>query len=59
LGFTLEIDDGSMDVKLKCAIGWGFEEWILRFGEMLELIKPINLRRNISQRIINAKDICK
>ena len=48
---VIENDDGSVDVKMECALCWGFEEWILGFGEFIILISPKELKQVLRQRI--------
>ena len=46
-----ELDDGGLEVSLKCATGWGFEEWLLGFGELITVEQPDKLRQRLVDRI--------
>lgn len=46
-----EFPDGSIDVTMECAIGWGMEEWILGFGEQIVVKGPEVLRERICERL--------
>lgn len=46
-----ELSDGSMEVTMECAIGWGLEEWILGFGELVVVKEPEILRARIKERM--------
>ena len=45
-----EHSDGSLDVSMECAMGWGLEEWILGFGELLFVVGPGELKSRIKKR---------
>jgi len=46
-----EHEDGSLTVTMDCSAGWGFEEWLLGFGELVVVEKPFELRRRLAERI--------
>jgi hypothetical protein len=46
----IEQPDGSLEVGMECAMGWGLEEWILGFGELVIVEKPDELRTRIIDR---------
>jgi predicted DNA-binding transcriptional regulator YafY len=46
-----ELEDGGLEVSLYCASGWGFEGWILGFGELITVEHPEELRQRIVARI--------
>jgi predicted DNA-binding transcriptional regulator YafY len=48
------LGDQSLRVTLECAVGWGFEEWILGLGEHVEVEEPMELRDRIRQRHTQA-----
>ena len=57
---VIENDDESMDVKIECALGWGLEEWILGFGELLIVKTPTKLKQILHDRIKGLHNIyCK
>ena len=47
----LEKEDGSLIVTMECATGWGFEEWLLGFGEFVTVVEPQELRLRLRERI--------
>lgn len=47
----VELSDGSLEVTIECAMGWGFEEWILGFGELAVVKGPKVLRDRICERL--------
>lgn len=47
----VEFPDGSIDVTMECAIGWGLEEWILGFGELVVVKGPEALRSRMKERL--------
>ncbi len=49
--------DGSLEVCYRCATGWGFEEWILGFGEWVEVKEPYDLRKRLQERISKLAEI--
>jgi predicted DNA-binding transcriptional regulator YafY len=46
-----ENENGSLDVYYECATGWGFEEWVLGFGELIIVKSPEQLRERLRYRI--------
>ncbi len=46
--------DGSLTVTLDCAVSMALEEWILGFGERVEVLEPASLRESISNRLVAA-----
>ena len=50
------LGDQSLRVTLECAVGWGFEEWILGLGEHVEVEAPMELRDRIRQRHTRAAE---
>ncbi|MDA3824127.1 MAG: WYL domain-containing protein [Bacteroidales bacterium] len=48
---VIENDDGSLSVTMECALGWGFEEWVLGFGELVVVEEPYELRKKIGDRV--------
>jgi predicted DNA-binding transcriptional regulator YafY len=54
-----EFPDGSMEVTMECAMGWGVEEWILGFGELVVVKEPAVLREKIKERLeVGLKAYC-
>jgi predicted DNA-binding transcriptional regulator YafY len=51
-----ELEDGGLEVSLKCATGWGFEEWLLGFGELITVEQPEKLRQRLAMRIKKMMD---
>jgi len=47
----VELPDGSMEVTMECAMGWGLEEWILGLGELIVVMEPEALRLRIKERL--------
>ncbi|MDR3503937.1 MAG: WYL domain-containing protein [Legionella sp.] len=47
----VELFDGSIEVSIECAMGWGMEEWILGFGELVVVKGPEVLRARIIDRL--------
>ena len=47
----VELPDGSMEVTMECAMGWGLEEWILGLGELIVVNEPEALRTRIKGRL--------
>jgi len=48
--------DGSLTVTLDCAVSLALEEWILGFGEHVEVLEPAELRESIAKRLAAAAD---
>ena len=46
----IEQPDGSLEVTMECAMGWGLEEWILGLGEFVIVEAPDELRTRIIDR---------
>jgi predicted DNA-binding transcriptional regulator YafY len=47
----MPIEDGGLEVSLHCATGWGLEEWLLGFGELVTVEQPPELRQRLVERI--------
>ena len=45
-----EQPDGSLEVEMDCASGWPLEEWILGFGELVQVLEPENIAQTIAFR---------
>jgi len=55
----VEHKDGSLTVTMECGLGWGFEEWLLGFGEFVTVEKPDHLRERLGERIMKmAEEYC-
>jgi len=50
----VELLDGSIEVTMECTTGWGLEEWILGFGELIVVKGPEPLKSRIKSRIMSA-----
>lgn len=48
------LKDGSLSITLNCAVSFALEEWILGFGEHMEVIEPSELRSKIATRLRQA-----
>jgi hypothetical protein len=41
---------GALDVRMTCALSYAYEEWVLGFGEHVEVKAPTHLRARIAER---------
>ena len=51
---TTEQPDGSLEVRLECTTGWGLEEWLLGFGELVTVCEPETLKTRLQDRLLAA-----
>lgn len=51
-----ELTDGSLIVKLKLIPNYELETVILGFGDKVEVLIPVDLRKRISERLFNASN---
>ena len=46
--------DGSFDLTLHVRPCPELEQWVLRFGENVEVLEPVHLREKIAKRLLEA-----
>lgn len=55
----VELPDGSLEVVIECAIGWGLEEWILGLSGWIVVQGPEVLKTRIKERLAaGLKEYC-
>lgn len=50
----VELPDGSLEVTIECAIGWGLEEWILGLSGWVVVQGPEVLKTRIKDRLASG-----
>ncbi len=48
------LDDGGVEIHLKCAIGPELRQWVLGYGASAEVIEPPAFRQEIAERVAAA-----